>query len=118
MISYLQALTVGLIFIVFGAVVWGLVTAIKKRQPFGPTEMVQARFLSAKVMGGPASIQDRGRVASGNSYVRVAFKRLSFWCEELEKELHFTVKEDYPVSWKEGDEGVLTFAKKKFVSFR
>ena len=83
----------------------------------GKQQMVQARFLSAKVMGGPVSIQDRGRVASGNTYARVAFKRLSFWCEELGTELNFTVKEDYPSDWKEGDEGVLTYAKKKFVSF-
>ena len=91
----------------------------KLRKKAGKTVSVQARFLSSVKTGGSVEmIGERGRIASGNTFVQVSFYRLSFWCDSLQRELHFTTKNDEGEHLREGDEGILTYSKNVFLSFR
>ena len=94
------------------------VKAYRTRHPKNPTS-VRARVLSNDLTGGKVDVLDRGREVAGNTYGRVAYHRLSFWCEEKNEELNFTIGENDEryKTLHPGDEGTLTYSKNVFLSF-
>ena len=88
--------------------------AYRTRHPKNPTS-VRARVLSNDLSGGKVDVVARGREEVGNTYGRVAYHRLSFWCEETNEELNFTIGENDEryKSIHPGDEGTLTYSKKR-----
>ena len=94
------------------------VKAYRTRHPKNPTS-VQARVLSTDLSGGRVDVVARGREEVGNTYGRVAYHRLSFWCEEKNEELNFTIGENDEryKTLHPGDEGTLTYTKNVFLSF-
>ena len=78
---------------------------------------VSAIFEGAELMQGSVEINDRGRLATGNTSVVMEHRVFTFREADSGTIRRFVVTADVPTKWNEGQVGKLVYAGKRFISF-